>query len=64
MKIKYKRLTQQDIIQAGDEYKTTWGTWTKIEPTDVGVRKGSIMGYYVKMRRQLPDKNGGEIHNG
>jgi len=49
--MKYKRLTQRDIINPGDEYKTNWGTWQKIEDKFVGIRKGKIFGHYVKMRR-------------
>jgi len=47
-----ERLTQWDIIVAGDEYQTSWGTWRPIEPEHVGKRKGYVFGWYVKMRRQ------------
>ena len=48
----YKRLTQQDIIKAGDEYWANWGTWETIEPEYIGKRKGAVLGWYVKMRRK------------
>ena len=48
----YKRLTQRDIIQAGDEYRTNWGWWETIKPEYVGKRKGAVFGWYVKMRRK------------
>lgn len=51
--MKYKTLTQRDIIQNGDEYRTNWGSWAQIEPEFVGIRKGAILGWYVKMRRPL-----------
>jgi hypothetical protein len=51
--MKYKKLTQQDIIQENDEYRTNWGSWTEIEPEYIGKRKGSVLGWYVKMRRPL-----------
>lgn len=53
--MKYKRLTQRDIIQERDEYRTNWGSWTTIEPEYVGKRKGVVLGWYVKMRRK-PDE--------
>jgi len=51
--MKYRRLTQRDTIRPEDEYRTNWGTWRRIEPEDVGKRKGKVMGWYVKMRRPL-----------
>ena len=54
--MKYIRLTQRDIIKKGDEYKTNWDTWDKIEPEHVGKRKGAVMGWYVKMRRYRGDE--------
>ena len=54
--IKYKKLTQQDIIQKDDEYKTNWGSWTQIEAEFIGIRKGAKLGWYVKMRRPLKGK--------
>ena len=51
--MKYQKLTQRDIIQVDDEYRTNWGTWSKIETEHVGKKKGKIMGWYVKMRRPL-----------
>ena len=50
--MKYRRLTQRDIIQEEDEYFTNWGTWTVIEPEYIGKRKGSVLGWYIKMRRK------------
>jgi len=49
--MKYKKLTQQNIIQENDEYKTSWGSWTQIESEFVGKRKGAVLGWYIKMRR-------------
>ena len=49
--VKHIRLTQRNIIQKDDEYRTNWGTWEQIEPEHVGKRKGAVMGWYVKMRR-------------
>ena len=54
-KQKYKRLTQRDIIEAGDEYRTNWGTWWPIEPEYIGKRKGAVLGWYVKMRRNIKE---------
>ena len=47
-----KRLTQQDIIQKGDEYRTSWGTWIKIEKEFIGKRKGTVFSHTLKMRRR------------
>jgi len=55
--MKYQRLTQRDIIQPNDQYKTNWGTWTEIEPEHIGKRKGSVMSHYVIMRRLKLDPN-------
>ena len=52
-KQKYKRLTQRDIIEAGDEYRTNWGTWWPIEREYIGKRKGAVLDWYVKMRRNI-----------
>lgn len=49
--MKHKRLTQRDIIQKDDEYKTNWGRWEQIEPEYAGKRKGAVFGWYTKMRR-------------
>ena len=49
---RYRRLTQRDIIRAGDLYRTTYGTWRPIEDEYIGKRKGSMLGWYVKMRRK------------
>ena len=49
--MKYQKLTQRDVIQTGDEYRTNWGTWWPIEPDHVGKRKGSVFGHWLKMRR-------------
>ena len=54
-KQKYKRLTQRDIIQKNDQYRTTYGTWTVIEPEYIGKRKGAVLGWYVKMRRNIKE---------
>ena len=51
--MKYKKLTQQDIIQKNDEYRTNWGSWTQIEAEYIGKRKSSMLGWYVEMRRPL-----------
>ena len=51
--MKYKKLTQRDIIQKDDEYRTNWGTWEQIEPEFVGKRKGSVFSWTLKMRRPL-----------
>ena len=51
--MKYRQLTQQDIIQEDDEYRTNWGSWVQIESEYVGIRKGAILGWYVRMRRPL-----------
>jgi len=56
--MKYKRLTQRDIMQDGDEYRTTWGTWQAIESEFIGKRKGAVFGWYLKMRRKFKEKNG------
>lgn len=48
----YVRLTQRDIIQDGDEYRTNWDTWEPIEPKYIGKRKGAVFGWYLKMRRK------------
>lgn len=55
-----KRLTQQDIIQKGDEYKTSWGTWSEIEDEFIGERKGAIFSHTLKMRRK--EKPHGKIN--
>lgn len=52
---KYKRLTQRDTIQAGDEYRTNWGTWWAIKPEFIGKQKGKIFSHYTKMRRKVPN---------
>lgn len=49
---RYRRLTQRDIIRAGDEYRTNWGTWQHIEHEYIGKRKGAVFGWYLKMRRK------------
>ena len=49
----YRRLTQRDIIKQGDEYRTNWGIWSLIEPEFIGKRKGAMLGWYVKMRREV-----------
>lgn len=51
--MKHKRLTQRDIIQKDDEYKSNWGRWEQIEPESVGKRKGAVFGWYKKMRRPI-----------
>lgn len=48
----YKKLTQRDIIEEGDEYRTNWGTWRAIEPEFIGKRKGSVFSWTLKMRRK------------
>ena len=60
--MKYKRLTQRDIIQAGDEYYATHGEWTSIEPKFVGERKGKLFSHYLKMRRRV-ERSGMEKGN-
>jgi hypothetical protein len=55
--IKMKRLTQRDIIQKGDEYRTSWGTWTEIEDEFIGKRKGAVFSHTLKMRRKEKPKN-------
>ena len=50
--MKYRRLTQRDIIQDDDEYFTNWGTWRVIEPEYIGKRKGDVFGWHLKMRRK------------
>lgn len=55
--MKYQKLTQQDIIQESDEYKTNWGSWVQIESEFVGKRKGAVLGWYIKMRRPSPNKS-------
>jgi hypothetical protein len=50
--MKYVRLTQRDIIQPDDEYYQ-FGGWWKIESQFVGKQKGSVFGWYFKMRRPV-----------
>jgi len=50
--MKYKYLTQRDIIRENDEYYTSYGTWQRIESEYVGKRKGAMLGWYIKMRRR------------
>jgi hypothetical protein len=48
--MKYKRLSQADIIKKNDEYYQ-WGRWWKIEIEFIGKQKGEIFSHYVRMRR-------------
>ena len=57
----YYCLTQQDIIQEGDEERTNWGTWEPVNPEWVGHRKGSIMSWKYKVRRSK--KEAGDERN-
>jgi len=59
--VKYKKLTQRDVIENGDEYRTNWGTWGKIESEYVGKRKGAVFGWHLKMRRPILQGNRGKI---
>ncbi len=61
--MKYKRLTQRDIIRAGDEIRTNWGTWTAVDSSDIGKRKGAIYGWYVKIRHHIEELDSGLRRN-
>ena len=50
--MKYKYLTQRDIILNGDEYRSNYGTWEEIEPEYVGKRKGELFSHYTRIRRR------------
>ena len=53
--MKHYYLNQWDTIEAGDEQWTAWGTWEPIKPEWVGSRKGSIMGWRYKVRREVKE---------
>ena len=56
--MKHYYLTQGDEIEDGDKEKTNRGEWRPVKPEWVGKRKGAIVGWRYKVRREVKEAGG------